>query len=285
MGIIKFDIRHANGQKESIVVEGERALIGSASYCDVRLPMDQAAYEHVLIEAVGATLRAEAKAENPPATVNGMPLTASTLSSDTVLGIGQTRLFVAFVPDLVAGSQLGAHRKKEQGPLVQLGLVAMFAVAGYLLLAEDEVLIERPPAEASQLFTDTKRVCPQADPTQANAFAQEQMDLGDTKRERLPFSVKEGVAAVALFEVATACFEKGDRQSKAREAEESARTLKRDLVDDFRARRLRLSHLLDVEDYELAKRDVAVLRAMTETKKDRYTRWLATVAEQLKNKK
>jgi hypothetical protein len=285
MGLIKFDIRHANGQKESIVVEGERALIGSASYCDVRLPMDQTAYEHVLIEAVGATLRAEAKSDIPPPTVNGMPLTASTLTSDTVLGLGQTRLFVTFVPDLVGGSQLGAQRKKEQGPVVQLGLVAMFAVAGYLLLAENEVPIERPPADAPQLFSQTPRVCPQNDPSQANAFAQEQMDLGDTKRERLPFAVKEGVAAVALYEIAAACFTKGDRQSLSREADEAAQTLKRDLTDDFRARRLRLSHLLDVQDYELAKKDVVVLRAMTETKKDRYTRWLATVAEQLKSKR
>jgi hypothetical protein len=285
MAIIKFDIRHANGQKESIVVEGERALIGSASYCDVRLPMDQTAYEHVLVEAVGGTLRAEAKSEQPPATVNGMPLTASTLGSDTVLGIGQTRLFVTFVPDLVAGAQLGAQRKKEQSPVVQIGLVAMFAVAGYLLLAENETPIEPPPADAPQLFTQTARACPQNDPTQANAFAQEQMDLGDTKRERMPFAVKEGVAAVAMYEVAAACFTKGDRQSLARDAEEAAQTLKRDLTDDFRARRLRLSHLLNVQDFELAKRDVAVLRAMTETKKDRYTRWLATVAEQLKSKK
>jgi hypothetical protein len=158
-------------------------------------------------------------------------------------------------------------------------------VAGYLLLAENETPIERPPADAPQLFSQIPRVCPQNDPSQATAFAQEQMDLGDTKRERLPFAVKEGVAAVALYETAAACFAKGDRQSLSREADEAAQTLKRDLSDDFRARRLRLSHLLDVQDFELAKKDVVVLRAMTETKRDRYTRWLATVAEQLKSKR
>ena len=101
MGIIQFDIRHPDGRRESIVVEGERAMIGSASHCDVRLPMDQAAYEHVLIESLSGTLRAEAKADHPPATINNMPLSASALSADSVLGIGRIRLFVTFVPDLL----------------------------------------------------------------------------------------------------------------------------------------------------------------------------------------
>ena len=62
MSVLRFEIRYPNGHREAAVVEGERALIGSASHCDVRLPMDAAAYEHVLIEVQGSTLRAESKA-------------------------------------------------------------------------------------------------------------------------------------------------------------------------------------------------------------------------------
>ena len=63
MGIIQFDIRHANGQRESAVVEAERAVIGSAAHCDVRLPMDQAAFEHIVVEVVAGKLRAEPSTE------------------------------------------------------------------------------------------------------------------------------------------------------------------------------------------------------------------------------
>jgi hypothetical protein len=285
VGIIQFDIRHPNGQREAIVVEGERALIGSAAFCDVRLPMDQAAYEHVLVEAFGGTLRAEAKADEPPATINGMPLTAGPLSTDAVLGIGRIRLFVTFVPDLVEGAEVGGKRKKEANPAVQLGLVAMFAFAAYLLLMDDEAAIAPPPAEAPQLFASNVPSCPQADPAAALAFAQEQSDLGDNKRERLPFAIKEGVAAVGLYEVASACFERGGAAQRAHEAKEAAQTLKTQLADDFRARRIRLSHVLAVQDYELARKDVSVLTALTADKKGPYVEWLAKVTEQLKGKK
>src|SRR4051812_320397 len=97
MSVLRFDIRYPNGHREMAVVEGERALLGSASYCDIRFPVDQAAYEHVTVEVLGGTLRAEAKAHNPPATINGMPLTSSPLGPDTVLGIGAAQIFVTFV--------------------------------------------------------------------------------------------------------------------------------------------------------------------------------------------
>lgn len=284
MGIIQFDIRHPDARREAIVVEGERALIGSASHCDVRLPMDQAAYEHVLIESFSGTLRAEAKADHPPATINNMPLTASALSADSVLGIGRIRLFVTFVPDLPDGAHLRTKEKGKSNPMVQLGLVAMFGLGAYILLADEEVPIAPPPAQAPQLFAATAPSCPQSDPSAARAFALEQCELGDTKRERVPFSVKEGVEAVGLFDLGAACFKVAGAEIDARNAEEIATGLKRELADDFRARRIRLSHVLEVKDYELARKDVQVLSSLTEGKKGPYVEWLRQVGQQLKGK-
>ncbi len=285
MGIIQFDIRHPDGRRESIVVEGERAMIGSASHCDVRLPMDQAAYEHVLIESFSGTLRAQTKADHPPATINNMPLTASALSTDSVLGIGRIRLFVTFVPDLGEGGNLRTKEKSKGNPVVQLGLVALFGLGAYVLLVDPEAPIAPPPAQAPELFATTVPSCPQSEPSAARAFALEQCELGDTKRERLPFAVKEGVEAVSLFELGAACFNKAGAESDARYAEEIATGLKRELVDDFRARRIRLSHMLAVNDYELARKDVQVLSALTDGKKGPYVEWLRQVGQQLKGKK
>jgi hypothetical protein len=284
VGIIQFDIRHPDGRREAIVVEGERAMIGSASHCDVRLPMDQAAYEHVLIESFSGTLRAQAKADHPPATINNMPLTASALSVDSVLGVGRIRLFVTFVPDVAEGGALRTKEKSKSNPMVQLALVAMFGLGAYSLLAEDEAAIAPPPAQAPDLFAATKPTCPQSDPSAARAFALEQCELGDTKRERVPFAVKEGVEAVSLFELGAACFKVAGAEGDAKYAEEIANGLKSELVDDFRARRIRLSHVLEVKDYELARKDVQVLSAMTDGWKGPYVAWLHQTAQQLKGK-
>jgi hypothetical protein len=281
MSLIQFDIRHPNGQREAIVVEGQRALIGSGSHCDVRLPMDQAAYEHVRIESIGGTLRAESVAEKPPATINGMPLTQSPLAADSVLGIGNVRIFVGHVSDLVEGAQLAAAKSKQSSPVMQIALVVGFGAAAYLLLAEPDNEIAPPPAEAPVLFADVAPTCPQANPVQAVALGQEQLDIANAKRERMPFFVKDGVTAVGLYQVAAACFKVGGVASQATEAAEAATSLRKSLSDDFRARQLRLTYSLQVGDYPLARQDVTVLRAMTDGKKGPYVEWLATAAKQL----
>ncbi len=282
MGVIKIDIRYANGERESALVEGERALIGSASFCDVRLPMDQAAYEHVLIEVHGGTLRAEAKVDSPAATINGMPFAASAIAPDAVLGIGNIRLFVSFVADELDSPQVNAKKKEDNSnALIRAVGIVGFAVAAYWLLADPETPIEPAPSSAIQLFADSQVGCPQAQPDAALALAQEKLSQAEGKRERLPFDVRQGVAAVPLYDLAVACFKAGNRADQAKDAESARDSLKRSMSDDFRARRLRLEHMLAVQDFELAKKDVVVLQDMTEDKHGDYVEWLASVRKRL----
>jgi hypothetical protein len=286
MGVIKIDIRYANGERESALVEGERALIGSASFCDVRLPMDQAAYEHVLIEVHGGTLRAEAKVDSPAATINGMPFAASAIAPDAVLGIGNIRLFVSFVPDEVDSPQVNAKKKEDNSnALIRAIGVVGFAVAAYWLLADPETPMEPAPSTAIQLFAESQAGCPQAQPEAALALAQEKLSQAEGKRERLPFDVRQGVAAVPLYDQAVACFKAANHANEAKDAESERDSLKRSMSDDFRARRLRLEHMLVVQDYELAKKDVVVLQDMTEDKHGDYVEWLASVRKRLYPKK
>src|SRR4051812_7118594 len=186
MGIMKFEIRYPSGKRESAVVEGQRALIGSGSHCDVRLAMDQAAYEQVLIEAVGSTLRAEARAEEPLATINGVQLVAGALSPDAVLGIGELRLFVSFVPDALDGPQISAQQKTES-PWLLLALIPVFGALFYLLLWDAPSKIRPAPSDGQALFVKDPTSCPQQDPRSALAFAEEQAEVADGKRERMPF--------------------------------------------------------------------------------------------------
>lgn len=287
MAVIQFDIQLPNGQRESTFIEGERALIGSASHCDVRLPMEQAAYEHVLVEVVGGTLRAEAKADDPPATLNRMPFSAAPLAEDSVLGIGKVRLFVTLVRDVdVGGSQL-ASKKSKQGsnPAVQIGLLAVFAAAAYLLLMEKDNQLAPPPQKTPELFTGAAPKCKHSNATQAVGFAAEQLALADGKRERMPFHASDGVAAVTHYQTAAACFRVAKEPEAAAEAEQAADSLKKSLQEDFRSRRLRLSHMIKVGDYEIARQDVKVLLALTEGKSGQYVDWLKRAAKDLEGKK
>lgn len=283
MSILRFDIRYANGHREAAVVDAERALLGSASYCDIRFPVDQAAYEHVVIEVVGGVLRAEAKASNPPAFINGMPLTAATLSPDSVLGIGTTQVFVTLTLEHDE-TRVGVdkQKKKDKGnPLIRIVGVAALAGLGYMLLMDDDKGLAPPPAEVPALFAAQPPACPQTAPDQARAFAADKMDVAEGKRERHPFSPADGVAAVGLYRLAASCYTTARFDGLAKEAQDNADGLQSSITLDFRARRLRLEHMLAVKDYELAKKDVAVLLALTSGKQGAYVRWLAGVADDL----
>lgn len=282
MSLLKFDIRYPTGHRELTVVEGERALIGSAAHCEVRLPMDQAAYEHLLIEVSGGTVRAEARAEQPPATINGMRLTTSAVAPDAALGAGNVRIFVAYEADAQDASMPTAKDKNETSPLVRLVALIALPVAGYMLLMDDVARFTEPPTSAPALFGKLKPSCPQGTPAQALALAEEKLDQAEGRRERMPFAPREGMLAVGLYETAAACFEVGQSSALAKQASQAAESLRDAVSQDFRARSLRLKRLLQTDDLEQARHDVEVLEAMTEDKHGPFVDWLADLSRKLK---
>ena len=286
MSVLRFDIRYPNGHREVAVVEGERALLGSASYCDIRFPVDQAAYEHVVVEVLGGgNLRAVAKTHNPPATINGMPLTSSPLSPDAVLGIGHAQVFVQLVSQSLEGTSVGAEKKKgESSPIIRLLGILLIPAAGYVFLMDNDAAIPTAPTQIPALFSSATPSCPQGAPEQAMVMANENMDIAEGKRERHPFAPSQGVAAIELYRLSAACYRVARSESQAKEAEAAGRALENSVTADFRARRIRLEHMLKVQDYELAARDVAALQALTAGKRGPYVQWLATLAEDLKRK-
>lgn len=285
MGILKFDIRYATGHREVTVVEGERAVIGSASHCDVRLPMDQAAYEHLIVEVSGGTVKAEARATQPPATINGMPLTSSVVAPDAALGCGNVRIFVAYATDAADGDAVVSKEKKESSPIVRVAALVAIPIAGYMLLLDPDEGFNPPPAEDPVLFSAAAATCPHATTDQAIVAGEEKFDQAVGKRERTPFSPAEGLAAVVLYETAAACLTLGHRTDQAQDAVEAAQQLRQVITRDMRTRRLRLTRMLQVEDYQLAERDVKALEALTKGKTGPFVNWLASVRNELNAKK
>jgi hypothetical protein len=277
---IELDIRHRSGEHEYARVEGERALVGSAAYADLRLPVGAAAPEHVLITASDGRVRIEAKASEPLVLVDGAPLAEGAWVEGSVVAIGRTRIAVSI--DTPLASTRGPGRGRGLQSLVSVSaLLVLLGTAAWLLFQPSRPPIAPPPDTSLELFSGPAPSCPQQGKREASAFAEEQLALAVAKRERLPFAVQEGLAAFDLYETAAACFRTGGDDQRSRLAGEEAQRLQASLTDEFRARRLRLSHMLKVKDYELARVDVAVLTALTRGKKGTYVSWLTSVATQL----
>jgi hypothetical protein len=284
MSLLRFEIRYADGRKEVMHVDGERAMIGTGAHCDIRLPLDQAAHEHVAVEVMGDTVRLETKAFEPAATINGSPFTLLPITPDVPLKIGTTRIFIALGDAPFDGAAVVQKKTDEASPLTKLVAAVVVVIAGYMILSTDEPAAPGPPAQAPDLFAPTTVTCPQSAPDQAKAFAADKFDVAEGKRERSPFAPRDGVEAVDLYDLAAACFRAGGDAGRAAEAANDSRQLRGQITQDFRARRVRLEHLLAVRDYQLAKNDVTFLRALLEGKNGRYVDWLQQQNQMLKTR-
>lgn len=266
-------------------VDGERLLIGSGAHCDVRLPLDQAASEHVAVQVVGGTVRAESKASEPPATVNGVPFTSIPLAPDVPLRIGTTLLFIALGDFAFDGAPAEREQKKEAtSPFMKILGIGVLGALAYLFLNHDTTPLDVAPTRTPDLFPAVAASCPQSAPDQARSFAAEKFDIAEGKRERSPFAPKEGIQAVQLYETARACFQQAGDQASAAEADGAAKQLRASITQDFRARRVRLEHLLDIGDYELAATDVRVLRSLTDGRPGPWATWLVAVNQTIRQK-
>jgi hypothetical protein len=286
VSLIRFEIRYADGRKEVANVDGERAVVGHGAHCDVRLPLDQAANEHVVVEVVGGTVRVETKAFAPAATVNGLPFTTIPLTADVPLKIGSTSIFISLGDHGFDGAPVVRKGESEEtSPFMKvLGVGVLVAGAYMLFFMDDVVRSTQAPVKLPDLFAAPVTTCPQAAPDQALSLANARRDIAEGKRERSPFVAKDGLQAVQLYEQAAACYRQARQAGSAAEADRATAQLRASLVQDFRARRVRLEHLMAVGDYELAKNDVAVLRAMTEGKQGSWVTWLANANQLVKQK-
>jgi hypothetical protein len=282
---LRFVVRHPGGQSDLLTIDSDHVLIGSGAHCEVRLPSEQSAVEHVeVVMAPGGMVTAQARTLDRLPTINGVAFEQSSIHEGDVLGVGAVQIQITVVeiednPNVI--------KKKTQRTSAMTYVLALLAIplAAYVLLMEDE---ERPgakiPKEFPELWGPQVTVCPQAAPDQAGAFALERRVLADGRRERRPFHVQDGVAAVPLYEVAAACFKVAGDPSEAAEAGSSAEDLRRKVGEDYRAHRMRLEHALGVNDFVTAQREVRVLRAFTEGRSGPYVVWLGNLERQLQLK-
>jgi hypothetical protein len=270
-----FQISDAQGGRESVRVDGGRESIGSASHCDVRLPVEDAGPEHVRATLEGGQLFFQALL--PGAVLDGDVLATGEKRCGSELCIGGTS-----ARSLAEEAGPTRPRAAAQQPLALPALATCRVLALLLLLARRRASEGVPALDPElTLFSRLAPSCPRPDPRQALAFARQQRDLAETQQERMPFVVQEGLSAVDSFETAAACFSTGGAGPLAEQASRAAERLKGALEDDFRARRLRLSRMLLVGDRELARTDVAWLRALLRGKSGAYVRWLDARALEL----
>ena len=284
MNALEFRIRTPDGRTETVVVDGDRALVGSGAHCEIRLPPEHAAVEHVAVSLGPAGVYAEARSLDPAPTLNGTPFTQGPVLPDAILGVGLVQIGVSQAA-AVADARV-VHRKHEKtNPLVYVLAAVAVPLSLWVILADEpEEGLTRVPSDVPALFAAPVAACPEASPEQALSVARDKVVLAAARRERRPFHVQDGVAAVPLFEIAGACAAAGGDAELARDAAEAASLRRLRVGEDFRTHRVRLEHAISIADWATAHREVRVLRAMLEGRQGEYVTWLSNLDRKLQLK-
>ena len=270
----RFRLVHPDGRSETLVVDAERALIGSAAHCEVRLPPEVAAHEHVEVYASSGMIhfatRGYGLAGQLPI-LNGAPMVEGQWPRGAVLALGGVQISVELM-------DMGAQKAKAPvWALLLLVPVIVLSVAA-AAYARAPRRAEAPIPEAPSLLPAKDAAsCPQVADDQRAGLAAEKLRIALAKRERSPFSPPDGFEAVVYFETAAACYRASGLPDDAVQATAAADVLRGKLDEDYRLRRVRLEHAYRVHDLSAIKRELAVLLPMTASHRGPYTDWLAAL--------
>ena len=261
------------GPREILTVQAQRLLVGSGAHCDVRITDDGAGREHVLLELVGDGIVATAKHFAPRPAFEGRPFTQRQIGKSGELIVASTRLYVRAVPVV---EKKGAVRARLLSA-VALSIAAV-VVPAFVVLAlrtPDDPALAPPPKKHAALFEGASPEC-RVTGEQAAAAGAQRLALAGLQRERHPFDVTQGVAAVASYELSAACFRRAGMDAQATSAQRAGEALKARIEADYRVHRVRLEHALDGEDHRTSLREVKVLRKLTSERTGEYVDWLGT---------
>jgi hypothetical protein len=272
-------IRGPAGAMPPLTVQHNRVVIGSGAHCEVQLPVEHAAVEHVELTIMGGRVYARARVFDPAPTIGGSPFVQTFVEPGVAIGLGPFRIVAT--PIAVNGVGEGRGKASAARSPVAIGLVlltVLLLAAGVLKRGGGD-----PPAVAAApaLWSAPLTACPQTAPAQALALAAEREAVAEGKRERRPFHVQDGVAAVTLFETAAACFGVGGNGDASAASAHAAQVLRAKVQEDYHAHQVRLEHALLVNDAVVAQREVKVLRAFTEAASGPYVDWLSNLDRRL----
>jgi hypothetical protein len=284
VSLLKFYVRYPDGRQEEYPIDTDRALIGSGAHCEIRLPPEAAQVEHVSIQASASGIYAQTLAFDPPPLVGGVQFTQGTLLPDTPLILGGIEILVSAV-DLAPQTRIARTKQEKTSPLTLAMGALMLPLLAFVLLFDDETSgVGEPPKKVPPLWGDPVKTCPQTGSAQALAVAQERYAIAETKRERSPFDIRDGIAAVPLYEIAAVCFQSTGNKEASDEALAAAKELRDLLQRDYSTHAVWLEHTLKVQDWRAAQREVSLMIAFTEGKKGEYVTWLSNTDRYLRIK-
>ena len=267
---LKVTVTELGGRTIQVVVDSGSALIGSGGHCDIRLGQEQVAIEQLFFDIQPGGLFAEARANQPQVTVDGVPFQRGRVLEERSFRVGKLEIRAELV------EAEGRRRKKEDGvrPGLLLAAAAVVGIGTFSILAHRGGGGDTDYKTAPPLFESRAASCPDLSSNATSAVVETWLRDAAGRHERSPFSPQDGVAAVGLYRKAASCLEKLDRNNEAVELTVEADSLANRLEKDFHVHRVRLSRALGDDDIPAARHEVALLRGYLVQRGSEFAAWL-----------
>lgn len=254
--------------------------IGSAAHCDVRLGPDEAAPEQLLLMGRPEGLRVRNLNLSHAVTLDGAPLTEALITRAAQLEVSGVKLNL----QLTAAEPATDKARSTLKTVRQLALSIAVLMGYYVVLhpATPNTAFDRSVA-APDLFSGPRTgECRYRTPATARAYAREQLVAAEVKEERFPYSTRDGMLAVPLYDGAYACFMTGADEGQAQRVRATRERLVRTLQEDLRAHQLRLEWSLERHRYPAAAQEVMAIREYVQGRTDAHAQWIAAVSQELR---
>jgi hypothetical protein len=265
-------------QLETMELDAERILIGSGAHCDIRLPMDVAAFEHVIVTPEDGMMVARSVRGEATVRLNGEPLYENVLPENGVIE------FDGGVKITFRSSEASSVRRKGAA-LSPLSIISLLLLPVVLLMfyqSEAKATLA-PPAKVPDPLNAPVTVCSASHPQQALALAEQKEEIAQAKRQRWKFYTQDGVEAVALFETAEVCYRAAGDLQRSSHMNLFSRGMRAGVLEEYQLYRVRLERALAKGDSKAALAQVRFLRGLlvNRSNDDEYLQWLALVQSKL----
>ena len=131
MSQLVFRLRTADGRVEQLVLEADRAMIGSGAHCEIRLPPEHAATEHLFVQATSAGVYGAARSFDPPPLAGGVPFMQGPILPDVPIVLGRVEVFVAW-QETVGGAAPGQAQQQKTSPMTIVLAILMVPRAAFM---------------------------------------------------------------------------------------------------------------------------------------------------------
>lgn len=275
MKTLSFIIQTTRSTDQNLDVCAERILVGSGSHCDIRLPLESAGWEHVVITQEDGRIVARSVGTGQMA-VDGEGKREAELNESSTIRIDTTTLTLRKI------TVEEVKKKKSSTGTTFAGVLALLLLSSALFILKTAAArgndVAPPPPDLFDKFVPTCTERQAAIP-----LALEKLSLAKAKRERFRFYPHDGVEGVRHFKVAAACFDDGRMPAEAEAARNDAAMLEAEVRDAFHSSRVRLERALVRKDARTALDQVKLQRELLVENKEAeaYCRWLALLQSKL----